>query len=196
MITKSLKPLILSILFLSLLMLIAQFFQSDLVFYRDLINTGQWWRLISGNFTHSNYPHLLMNLAGLWILGFLFIDSLSLKTFLLSVTFLSLSVGFGLYLFDLDLQKYYGFSGVLYGLFLVGASTAIVKKDYLTGIAVAIIIIAKVIWDLFNGGSTSSAEIIGIPVAVHAHLYGILGAIIIGAILILFKKDTPPLLHG
>ena len=176
-------------------MLIAQFFQGDLVFYRDLINTGQWWRLVSGNFTHSNYPHLLMNLAGLWILGFLFIDSLSLKTFLLSITFLSLAVGLGLYLFDLDLQKYYGFSGILYGLFLVGASTAIMKKDYLTGTAVAMIIIAKVIWDLFNGGSASSAEIIGIPVAIHAHLYGILGAIVISSILILFRKDTPPLLN-
>jgi len=192
MITKSLKPLILSILVLSIIILIAQFFQSDLVFYRENINTGQWWRVISGNFVHSNYPHLFMNLAGLWILGLLFIDSLPLKTFLTSILLLSLSVGFGLYFFDLNLQKYYGFSGILYGLFLVGASTAMFKKDYLTGIAVAIVIIAKIIWDLLNGGSTSSADLIGIPVAVHAHLYGALGAITISSVLYILNRSTPP----
>jgi len=192
MITKSLKPLILGILVLSIIVLVAQLFQSDLVFYRDNINTGQWWRIISGNFVHSNYPHLFMNLAGLWVFGFLFIDSLSLKTFLTSILLLSFSVGFGLYFFDLNLQKYYGFSGILYGLFLVGASTAIFKKDYLTGIAVAIVVIAKIIWDLFNGGSASSAELIGIPVAIHAHLYGALGAIAISGILYIINKSTPP----
>ncbi len=192
MMTKSLKPLISSILALSIIIVIAQLFQNDLVFYRDNINTGQWWRVISGNFIHSNYPHLFMNLAGLWIFGFLFIDSLPLKTFLTSILLLSLSVGFGLYFFDLNLQKYYGFSGVLYGLFLVGAATAIFKKDYLTGIAVAIVIIAKIIWDLINGGSTASADLIGIPVAVHAHLYGALGAIVISSILYLLNRSTPP----
>ena len=192
MITKSLKPLISSILVLSIVIVIAQLFQSDLVFYRDNINTGQWWRIISGNFVHSNYPHLFMNLAGLWILGFLFIDSLPLKTFFTSILLLSLSVGFGLYFFDLNLQKYYGFSGVLYGLFLVGASTAILKKDYLTGIAVGIVVIAKIIWDLINGGSTSSADLIGIPVAVHAHLYGALGAIFISSTLYVLNRSTPP----
>ena len=192
MMTKSLKPLISSILALSIIIVIAQLFQNDLVFYRDNINTGQWWRVISGNFIHSNYPHLFMNLAGLWIFGFLFIDSLPLKTFLTSILLLSSSVGFGLYFFDLNLQKYYGFSGVLYGLFLVGAATAIFKKDYLTGIAVAIVIIAKIIWDLINGGSTASADLIGIPVAVHAHLYGALGAIVISSILYLLNRSTPP----
>ena len=173
-------------------MITAQLFQSDLVFYRDKINAGQWWRVISGNFVHSNYPHLFMNLAGLWILGFLFIESLSLKNFFTSILLLSLSVGLGLYLFDHNLQKYYGFSGILYGLFLVGASTAILKKDYLTGVAVAIVIIAKIIWDLLYGGSTSSAELIGIPVAVHAHLYGALGAIIISFTLYISNRRHPP----
>ena len=192
MITKSLNPLILSILILSVIIFIAQFFQSDLVFYRDNINTGQWWRVISGNFVHSNYPHLFMNLAGLWIFGFLFIDSFPLKTFFTSILLLSFCVGLGLYLFDLNLQKYYGFSGILYGLFLVGAATAIFKKEYLTGIAVAIVIMAKIIWDLFNGGSASSADLIGIPVAVHAHLYGALGAIVISSILYILNRSTPP----
>jgi rhomboid family GlyGly-CTERM serine protease len=180
MITKSLKPLILGVLLLSILIIVAQFFRDDFVFYRSQIEVGHWWLLVSGNFVHSNYPHLFMNLAGLWILGFLFIDSLSLKTFIISTLLLGIFVGLGLYYFNPELQKYYGLSGILYGLFLVGAITAILNQDRFTGIITAITIIAKIAWDMVYGGSNSSAELIGVPVAVHAHLYGVVGAIFVG----------------
>jgi rhomboid family GlyGly-CTERM serine protease len=134
---------------------------------------------LSGNIVHSNYPHLFLNLAGLWIFGFMFFDSLSLRTFIISTLFLCASVGIGLYLFSPELQKYYGFSGALYGLYLVGATTAILTKDLFTGIIVTLFIIGKIIWDLIYGGSSSSSELIGIPVAVHAHLYGAIGAVLI-----------------
>ena len=179
MITKSLKPLILGILALTIILLLAQFFRNELAFYRTAIDLGQWWLVLSGNFVHSNYPHLFLNFTGLWIFGFIFFDNLPLKTFIISILLLCVSVGIGLYLFNPELQKYYGFSGVLYGLFLVGATTAILAKDWLTGITVALFIIGKIIWDLIYGGSSSSAELIGVPVAIHAHLYGAIGALFI-----------------
>ncbi|MEE9310289.1 MAG: rhombosortase [Cocleimonas sp.] len=179
MITKSLKPLILGIIGLSLVMIMAQFFRDDLAFQRLSISLGQWWLILSGNLVHSNVPHLFLNIAGLWIFGFLFFDNLSLKTFLLSCLLLCGSVGIGLYLFNPELQKYYGFSGALYGLFLVGATTSIINKDWFTGIIVALFIAGKIGWDFAFGASESSADLIGIPVAVHAHLYGAIGAIII-----------------
>lgn len=179
------KPLILVILALSICLFIIQSFQSELVFYRDLINQGEWWRLLTGNFVHSNYPHLLLNLAGLWILGFLFIDHFKVKTFIFSIIFIGVFVGLGLYYFDLDLQKYYGFSGILYGLFIVGGANAIIQKDYFNGILITVFIIVKLIWDLIYGGSASSEELIGIPVAVHSHLYGIIAASFISFLLFL-----------
>ena len=194
MITKSLNPLILAILILSIALVITQSFQHELMFYREQINRDQWWRLISGNFVHSNYPHLFMNLAGLWILGLLFIDSLSLKTFILSSIILSLFVGLGLYYYNPELQRYYGVSGVLHGLFLVGATTAILQKDIFTGVSTALLIITKTIWDLINGGNDSSAELIGVAVATDAHLYGVIGAILISIFLALnYYKNTPPI---
>lgn len=179
MITKSLKPFILGILALTVILLIAQFFRNDLVFHRTAIDLGQWWLILSGNFVHSNYPHLFMNLAGLWIFGFIFFDNLSLKTFTISTIILCISVGAGLYFFNPELQKYYGFSGALYGLFLVGATTALLARDWFTGIVVTLFIIGKIIWDLIYGGSSSSAELIGVPVAIHAHLYGAISALFI-----------------
>ena len=103
------KTLIVSILILSLILIVGQWFQSDLFFNRNDINQGQWWKIFSGNFTHSNIPHLLLNLSGVWLLGILFIDSLNSISFILSTTFLSLVVGLGLYLFNPELNGYYGF---------------------------------------------------------------------------------------
>jgi len=125
--------------------MLTQLMQAELVFHHQLIENGQWWRIIGGNFVHANIPHLLLNLSGLWIMCFLFIDSLSAKTFIISTLIMSLFVGFGLFYFDPSLQKYYGYSGVLYGLFLLGGVTAILSKDYFTGVSVIIFIIAKLL---------------------------------------------------
>lgn len=184
---KQNKELLMSILGLSLILVIGQWFQSDLYFNRSDINQGQWWKTLSGNFTHSNIPHLLLNLSGLWLLGMLFIDSLSSKSFIFSSAFLTAIVGIGLYFFTPELTGYYGFSGVLYGLYFVAAVCAILENDLFTGISVALLISGKVMWDYVTGGNQASAELIGIPVANDAHLYGFIGAIVIAGFL-LFKR--------
>lgn len=191
------KNLLVSILTVSLILIIGQWLQSEFLFDRDAINKGHWWKILTGNFTHSNIPHLLLNLSGLWLLALLFIDSISAKTFILTSIVLSLVVGFGLYLFTPELSRYYGFSGALYGLYFVAAICAILAKDLFTGISVALLISGKIMWDYITGGNQSSAELIGIPVANDAHLYGFIGAIVISGFLVLIqrfnnKKRTPP----
>ena len=195
MITKPLKPLIFSILVLSVLLIILQSLQTDLAFQRTLINQGEWWRLISGNLVHANYAHLWLNLAGLWLFGFLFIDSVTAKTFILSVIFISIIVGLGLFIFDHQLMNYYGFSGVLYGLFLIGAVQALLHHDKVTGFSLLILLCGKMFWDFNHGGNQFSQEIMGIPVAINAHLYGLIGAGLVSLILLIKNKTnqyTPP----
>jgi len=90
---------------------------------------------------------------------------------------------------------------VLYGLYLVGAVSAILKKDFFTGYCVAILICGKTLWDAIFGGSQASADLIGVPVANDAHLYGVIGAIALSVFLYVIwylslKKDTPPLFKG
>lgn len=180
------QPLFIAILSLSLLFFIAQLFQADFVFDRTQIKDGQWWRIIGGNLTHSNYPHLFLNLSGLWILGFLFIDTFKVKTFIFISVFLCLVVGLALYYFNPELQYYYGFSGVLYGLFFAGGVNAALNKDLFTGISVATLILLKIIWDFFQGDSLSGEELIGIPVATDAHQYGLMGAMFISLLFTLY----------
>jgi len=179
------KLLLISILAMSLLLIIGQLLQSEIVFDRNAIQSGQWWKAISGNFTHSNIPHLLLNLSGLCLLMLLFIDSLNTKTFILSTIFLSIIVGLGLFYFTPELNRYYGFSGILYGLYFVAAICAILDNDRFTGISVAVLIAGKILWDYITGGNQSSAELIGVPVANDAHLYGFIGAVLISVFLLL-----------
>jgi len=195
MITKPLTPLIFTILLLSALLVFFQSFQNELAFQRALINQGEWWRLISGNLVHANYAHLWLNLAGLWLFGFLFIDNVTAKTFILSVIFISIIVGLGLLIFDHQLMNYYGFSGVLYGLFLIGAIQAWLHQDKVTGLSLMILLTGKILWDFNHGDNQFSQEIIGIPVAIHAHLYGLIGAGLVCIILLIKNKTnqyTPP----
>lgn len=192
--TKTKQTLLVSATILSVILFFAQFTQQELVFYRDKIETGQWWRIFSGNLTHSNFSHLGINLLSLLLLVFLFYDTLKAKTFIFSTIILSCLVGLGLYFFNPELQKYYGFSGVLYGLFIVAAIRAILEKDYFVAPLVLLFVLAKVIWEFFKGGSQTSADLIGIPVATDSHLYGVLGAIFIGIIVVLhhfLSKKTP-----
>ena len=187
------KATIISLLVLSLTMIGLQFFQDDFVFKRENIAQGELWRIFTGNFVHTNYPHLALNLTGLWIMGFLFLDSFDAKKILISSLFLSLFTGLFLYWFSHSLDWYAGFSGTLYGLFLFGAITAIYQKDYLFGAGIALLIIGRVIWGHFMGGSESSAELIGAPVATDAHLYGITGATLLGmlyGIQLYFKEPS------
>ncbi len=179
------KPLIKTVLVLSLLLLILQFFQDTLVFKRDSINHGEWWRLLSGNLVHTNYPHLALNVSGLLLCGFLFFDYISPRKFLISLIFLCIFVGLGIYYFSPNLMWYAGISGALYGLFIVGGCFAILSKDFITGVPLLVFIPIKILWDLYHGGNQSSAELIGVPVATEAHLYGMIGAFIIGLYLLI-----------
>jgi len=187
-ITPTTKALFRVILTLSLSLLFLQFFQDELVFKRNNIDQGQWWRIITGNLVHTNYPHLALNLVGIWMSAFLFAGYLSSKTYLISLSVLLIFVGLGIYFFSPALMWYAGISGALYGLFLIGAVYAILYKDYVTGIPLIILIPAKIIWDQIYGGNQSSAELIGVPVAIDAHLYGMIGAIFLALITIFLAK--------
>ncbi len=179
------KPLIKTLFALTLILIILQFFQDALVFKRDMINQGQWWRLFSGNLVHTNYPHLALNLGGLWIFGFLFFDYISSGKFLISLFFLCLCVGLGIYFLSPSLMWYAGISGALYGLYMVGGFFAILNRDLVTGVSLLALIPIKIAWDLIHGGNQSSAELIGAPVAVDAHLYGVTGAVLIGLFILI-----------
>ena len=50
------KLLIISIIGITLIFFIAQWFQNEFVFDRTLIDTGHWWKIVSGNFYSLKHP--------------------------------------------------------------------------------------------------------------------------------------------
>lgn len=89
----------------------------------------------------------------------------------------SLFVSLGLYWFNENIQWYVGLSGVLHGLFVVGAWFEYQHYNR-SGSILMLLIIAKLIWEQVAGPLPGSEEMTGGHVAVDAHLYGALGGFV------------------
>lgn len=142
--------------------------------HRQAISQGQWWRIVSGNFTHTNIAHLAMNLAGLWVISFIFKPSA--KSLLLALSVVSICVGI-LNLFS-DMTSYVGLSGVLHGLFAYFALLEVLHGRKSSGLLV-LGVIAKVSWEITMGAPQSTSELIQARVAVEAHLFGLISGLLL-----------------
>nr|WP_206770587.1 MULTISPECIES: rhombosortase [Vibrio] len=136
------------------------------------IRHGEWWRIVTGNLTHTNFAHLGMNLAGLWIIGFIFRPTV--RNFLIVFIVLCAFVG-AMNLFT-NMSVYVGLSGVLHGLFGFWALSEVFDGRRSSMLLVGGLI-AKIAWEQFYGPSTSTAAMIGARVAVDAHLFGAIGGL-------------------
>ncbi|OEF04019.1 rhombosortase [Vibrio genomosp. F10] len=131
------------------------------------IHSGQWWRILTGNFTHTNFAHWAMNLIGLWFIGFIFKPNL--RTLLLPLLLTSMAVGIG-NLFT-DMQIYVGLSGSLHGLFGYYALRESLHGRKSSGLLV-FGLMAKIVWEFSFGASTMTSDLIDARVAIESHLFG------------------------
>ena len=151
----------------------------NLAYQYDAIAHGQVWRLMSGNLLHTNIWHLLMNLAGFWVIIFLYDIHFKRNPGNLMLLFVSLCLleGIGLYLFYPNLKAYVGLSGLLHGLFVFGAIMDI-RKGYRSGYLLFIGVILKVAYEQYFGASDSITHLINARVATESHLVGLVSGII------------------
>ena len=166
----SLAPLL--IIILSIILTLAEPMSSDLLAYdRSQLSGFQWWRLITGHFLHTNIAHLLLNTAGLTLLWALHGQYYHISRYLLIFMLLCLGTSGGLYVFAPQMQWYVGLSGVLHGLFVIGAYFDIQNK-FKTGWLMLMGIWLKVIHEQIFGASEDVAQLIAANVAIDAHLFG------------------------
>ncbi len=143
--------------------------QAWVVWDKSAIVDGQWWRILTGNFSHTNYSHLLMNLAGLWIISYLFQPTR--KQLISALALISLVTGLVLLLSSI--QIYVGLSGALHGLFGLFALREALngrKSSWLLVLG----LVAKIAWEQLVGPSSTTGELINARVAIEAHLAGAL----------------------
>ncbi|GLT17941.1 hypothetical protein GCM10007938_17190 [Vibrio zhanjiangensis] len=143
----------------------------------QLIEQGQWWRILTGNFTHTNWIHFVMNIVGLWIITYLFKPSPNSLLFVL----LLVSLSVGLLNLTTTMGSYVGLSGALHGIFAYYALSEALcgrKSSWLLVVGVVV----KTGWEMTMGASQSTSELINAAVAVESHFFGVLTGLILALI--------------
>jgi rhomboid family GlyGly-CTERM serine protease len=171
----------------ALIALVSFIFQvADLVpqfrYDRSLVEQGQWWLFITGNLVHLGWGHLVLNLAGLAMVWWFFIDDLSVWEWLLALLVSGLFVTLGLYFFDPYLIWYVGLSGLLHGLFVAGG-VRLLGKEFGFALVLLVVLAGKLAYEQFFGSLPGTSEMSGGPVVVNAHLYGAIGGVVSGILM-------------
>jgi rhomboid family GlyGly-CTERM serine protease len=156
---------------------------------RDAIETGQYWRLVSGHLVHLGFGHLWPNLAALAVIGLLFEDVFSNVDWVRIGAASLAAIDLGLYVLDPDVSWYVGLSGVLHGYVAAGALALIARRERL-GAVLAVGVGAKLIFEQVAGPVPFTAASVGGPVVVAAHLYGVVGALIAEAAAQLVRRRS------
>ncbi|MPW28646.1 rhombosortase [Agarivorans sp. B2Z047] len=141
---------------------------------KQLISQGEYWRIVSGNLSHNNLIHWLMNVATLVLVYFVFDDRLSNQHFMLISISLCL-LGGGLLWFA-KYDEYVGLSGLIHGLIAYAAMADLFTDKKRVGAIILTGLSAKLLMEQLYGGDPWVTDLIGIDVAIDAHLlFAVLG---------------------
>jgi len=152
-----------------------------------LISDNQLWLLFSAHLVHLNWTHWALNMAGLAIVAFFFSSYGRLWQWSLVCFVSALFVSLGMYWWNEEVVTYVGLSGVLHGLFLYGALREI-RHYPVSGYVLLSLLVAKLVWELFNGALPGSEEMTEGRVVTDAHLYGAIGGVVSFALLSLSAR--------
>lgn len=147
--------------------LVQRLFQYD----REAILGGAVWRLLTGNFLHLGWPHLLLNLAGLVLIWMFFGERFNTRQWLLIIAGTALATGVGLLLFTPRVGWYVGLSGALHGFFIAGCMAEI-RLKMREGYWLLALIVVKLLWEQWQGPMPGTSDMAGGEVIVDAHLFG------------------------
>lgn len=160
---------------MALLQLIGpQYFRYEI----DWLSSGQIWRILTAHWVHVGWVHWLFNSLSLVIMVSLTTPGWSIRRWIVNTVVLALGISLLITLFNPEVRDLAGHSGVLYGLFPLGA-VSLFRKDRLIAVLVFSAIVIKVLMEQTQIMDFNTADVIGARVVVDAHLYGLLIAIAI-----------------
>jgi len=137
---------------------------------------GQWWRLLSANFVHLGWVHLVRDLAALFIIWLGFSDCLGERAWAGLFLCTALAVTVGLYLFVPHVHWYVGLSGILYGCVVCVGLLLWSSRPWL-GTAMAVGATALALYGVLAGPLPGQALGLGARVIPQAHLLGAIGGL-------------------
>ncbi len=180
---KSLFFFISIALLISVLWILGEPTLEALMYHRQAIAEGQYWRFITGHLVHSNGWHLLLNLASLIMIGLLFNHHLSITFWFIVFVVSAFLISAAYFWYAPEFDYYVGLSAVLYAAIIIGALLDL-KEQPLIAAIILIVVTGRVIWQQYAGSVDGLAEIIDSRVAIESHLFGIISGYLIGMILV------------
>ncbi len=191
MIHDRLSKLPVASLSLAVILIILHLLRTELTpwleFDRSAIYQGQWWRILTGHFLHTNSWHLVMNLGGLALIlllhGMYYRPAQLWLHLLLGSTLIGLAVLF----WSPQITIYVGLSGWLHALLVTGCCIDI-QRHWSSGWLILAAVFGKVIWEQWQGASQDVVTLIEAEVATDAHLYGAVVGLLLYAALLFVRR--------
>lgn len=159
-------------------------------FERTGIAAGQAWRLLTGHLVHLGFSHTLLNLAGLVLVWFLVGRAFNWKQWLWVMAGSVTAIDLGLWMGAPMLEWYVGLSGLLHGMLAAGIVAGLAARSGESAILAAVVA-GKLAWEQFMGPLPGSEASSGGAVIVDAHLYGVIGGVLVAAVLIRVRGRAP-----
>jgi len=159
-------------------------------FDRGPIADGELWRLLSGHFVHLGLTHLLLNAAGLVLVWILVGRAFQRVGWLAVIVGSVVAIDIGLWIFSPALEWYVGLSGLLHGMLAAGI-VASWRDRNVEALILGLVIAGKLAYEQLLGPLPGSEGTSGGTVIVDAHLYGVIGGVIVASILIRVRQTTP-----
>jgi len=150
----------------------------------DITSSLEFWRLLTGHWVHLNWTHWLLNSLGFVLLVALLRIRWRISYWIKVIIIHSLLISIAMLFLNPQLNWYVGFSGALYGLFMLAAIINI-KKDKLMSVLIIAIISLKIGAEQFYGSTVSTEKLLGAPVIIDAHAYGFLVGTLLGVFTLL-----------
>jgi rhomboid family GlyGly-CTERM serine protease len=158
-----------------------------MVFSREAILGGEYWRLLTGQLLFFGHYDLCLDILPLPILGYL-LEPEARKRMLAIMLISALGVGLCVLLFNPELELYCGISGIVYGVIAWGLIVyyrRIEGKEYGVWLLLLSMFILKIVLECAGSGfAPMHSQNLAFPALPEAHLYGALaglaGAIIFG----------------
>lgn len=158
----------------------------------DAVQAGEVWRIVTAHWVHVNWKHLMLNALSLVVLVSLTTPGWTIRRWLLQTVIIAVGISVLLALFNPEVLDYAGHSGVLYGLYLLGA-IALYPRDRLVASLIVVIVSGRVVVEKLEIFDLGTDDFIGARVILDAHMYGLLMAI---AIALVWSIYTYTMNHG
>ncbi len=130
-----------------------------------------FWKLIFSHFTHSNWPHLFINITNLVILRLAIKEWAIDRSIIIFVVYSALVISIGLHIIN-SLTSYVGFSGIFYSLLIYILLTYRKHSPKLYSFAI-IIVALKIAHEQWYGASSVLSQLIETNIAIDAHALGV-----------------------